>query len=757
MFGARARVSIFIVLGCFVAVILLTGVILRVDSDVKGIENQVLRFIALWSRLESSTLRLYFDENNLISLRDRWKASLAEVKDELESLDVKTHETSLLGTAIQSQVEHTQRLWAETDKVLADLDVTLQRFLETAMGRYIVSTGGIRLADYRLLQRSKKFEESDILLVIRLEQQLNLLMTPAERFAHNVTALSLSIQERVRSLRQIVLLSASAITFIILLTTGRSLWTIRNINRMLQEIVAERTREIQSILKNIKQGIFMIGKDGYRIHEAYSEYSHTLLGKEKIGDEPIFEVLFSDSDLSPGALAQTKSLLSACMGGPSLSFELNAHQMVREIQVTRGDGEKQILELDWNPIEDSAGNVEKLLVSVRDVTEMRILRERDRSHAKELKYIGEIIQIAPQDFGALLQHAQTLVDNATRLLEVPARPDFVQLCAELHTLKGLARAYRLNDLTELIHQAETLFLGMKDAADYDKSQVAAELAGLGRLLEEYDAVNSFILNRGSSSATLTTRAERMIDDFVAILDTLAADRSASGVDPRIAEVRTWYYEQWLRPVDAFVQDVFDNAKHTALDLGKEMPVLTVSGGASHCLKKETERLMSGVLVHLFHNAFDHSLERAEERAQSGKAPQGQLTLQVTAGEGHLQLLLFDDGRGLDLGKIRKSAGAQRLLDDASSKNELATAELIFLPGFSTKQELTHVSGRGMGLGAVRDSLRREKGDIRVTFLEASQPASAFRRVAFVIILPQHLLVRKPSEDSQSLSIEKWSA
>jgi PAS domain-containing protein len=749
--------SIFIVLGCFVAVILLTGVILRVDSDVKGVESQVLRFIALWSRLESSTLRLYFDENNLISLRDIWKANLSEVKDELESLDVKAHETSLLGTAIQSQVEHTQRLWVETDKVLAELDVTLQRFLETAMGRYIVSTGGIRLADYRLLQRSKKFEESDILLVIRLEQQLNLLMTPAERFAHNVTALSLSIQERVQSLRQVMLLSAAAITFIILLTTGRSLWTIRNINRMLQENVAERTREIQSILKNIKQGIFMIGKDGYRIHEAYSEYSHTLLGKDKIGNEPIFEVLFRDSDLSPGALAQTRSLLGACMGSPSLSFELNAHQMIREIQVTRADGEKQILELDWNPIEDSAGNIEKLLVSVRDVTEMRILRERDRSHAKELKYIGEIIQIAPQDFGALLQHARTLVDNSMRLLELPARPDFVQLCAELHTLKGLARAYRLNDLTELIHQAETLFLEMKDAADCDKSRVAAELAGLGSLLEEYESVNTFILNRGSSSAPLTDRAERMIDEFVAILDTLAADGAALGEGPRIAEVRTWYYEQWLRPIDVFVHDVFDNAKHTALDLGKAMPVLTVSGGASHCLKKETERLMSGVLVHLFSNAFDHSLEGAEERARSGKPPQGQLTLQVTAGEGHLQLLLFDDGRGLDLGKIQSSAAAKQLLDDGSSKSELQVAELIFLPGFSTKQELTHVSGRGMGLGAARDILRRENGDIRLSFLEAPQPGSSLRRVAFLIALPQQLVVRKPSDYSQSVAITQWSA
>jgi hypothetical protein len=54
-----------------------------------------------------------------------------------------------------------------------------------------------------------------------------------------------------------------------------------------------------------------------------------------------------------------------------------------------------------------------------------------------------LIQIAPQDFGGLLQHARTLVDNATRLLEVSARPEFVQLCAELHTLKGLAGAYRL--------------------------------------------------------------------------------------------------------------------------------------------------------------------------------------------------------------------------------------------------------------------------------------------------------------------------
>ena len=106
-------------------------------------------------------------------------------------------------------------------------------------------------------------------------------------------------------------------------------------------------------------------------------------------------------------------------------------------------------------------------------------------------------------------------------------------------------------------------------------------------------------------------------------------------------------------------------------------------------------------MHLYRNAIDHGIEPPEERIAAGKSPSGEIRLDADLDAQHLCLVLRDDGRGLALRKLRAKAIAKGLVTGDESMTASDVANLIFAPGFSTAQAVTQVSGRGVGMDAVR--------------------------------------------------------
>ena len=122
------------------------------------------------------------------------------------------------------------------------------------------------------------------------------------------------------------------------------------------------------------------------------------------------------------------------------------------------------------------------------------------------------------------------------------------------------------------------------------------------------------------------------------------------------------------------------------------------------------------LNHLIRNALDHGIEMPEERAAAGKSPAGTIRLEARHRAGMLQIVLGDDGRGIDLERLRAKV-VERGLTTAAMAGRLSEAELLeflFLPGFSTKEKVTEISGRGVGLDVVQSMVQAVRGSVRVT-------------------------------------------
>ena len=174
----------------------------------------------------------------------------------------------------------------------------------------------------------------------------------------------------------------------------------------------------------------------------------------------------------------------------------------------------------------------------------------------------------------------------------------------------------------------------------------------------------------------------------------------------VMKIRMVPVDQLFRRFPRIVRDV-------GRQCGKEVE-LTIRGGQTD-LDKSILDAIAEPLTHLVRNAVGHGIETTEERVRAGKRPQGTLRLGAYHQGNQVVIEISDDGAGIDAEKVRQRALSQGLLkpEQAARLTEAETLDLILQPGFSTAEEITELSGRGVGLDVVQSVLGRLKGTVQI--------------------------------------------
>lgn len=168
-------------------------------------------------------------------------------------------------------------------------------------------------------------------------------------------------------------------------------------------------------------------------------------------------------------------------------------------------------------------------------------------------------------------------------------------------------------------------------------------------------------------------------------------------------------------------------------LGKQVRLQII--GESTKVDRDILEKLDAPLGHLLRNAIDHGIESADERLAAGKPAEGSITLEARHSAGMLQIIVADDGCGMDLERLRQAI-VERNHTNTETAQQLSEAELLaflFLPGFTLRDTVTEVSGRGVGLDVVQNMVKQVHGTIRVS----SQPGLGMR---FMLQLPLTLSV-----------------
>jgi two-component system sensor histidine kinase and response regulator WspE len=210
-------------------------------------------------------------------------------------------------------------------------------------------------------------------------------------------------------------------------------------------------------------------------------------------------------------------------------------------------------------------------------------------------------------------------------------------------------------------------------------------------------------------------------------------------DRRTGDLSRRLYDETLasrmRPFGDITGELPRSVRDLARDLGKQAR-LELIGGATPVGRDVLARL-DAPLAHLVRNAVDHGIERPESRTAAGKPAAGVITIEARHHRGALLVTVADDGGGIDVAKVRDAVVARGLIgaDAAAGLSEAELLEFLFLPGFTLTTQVTEISGRGVGLDAVRDMVAGARGRVRVI-------ASPGRGTRFELQLPIALSVMR---------------
>ena len=239
---------------------------------------------------------------------------------------------------------------------------------------------------------------------------------------------------------------------------------------------------------------------------------------------------------------------------------------------------------------------------------------------------------------------------------------------------------------------------------------------IGLTKNRLNALRSDILNGLSDSDTL-----HALDQAVSQLDLLVSDLQNAVMKTR------------MQPIGRLFQKYPRIARDLARNLGKDVELLLV--GEETEIDKTMIEDLSDPIIHLIRNAVDHGVEGPQERLAAGKPEKSQVRLEARQEGDHIVLIVADDGKGMNAERLRAKALEKGLITDeeANTMDERQSFNLVFLPGFSTMEVASDVSGRGVGMDVVRTNIQKLNGSIEIK-------SSPGKGTSFVISLPLTLAI-----------------
>jgi two-component system chemotaxis sensor kinase CheA len=228
-----------------------------------------------------------------------------------------------------------------------------------------------------------------------------------------------------------------------------------------------------------------------------------------------------------------------------------------------------------------------------------------------------------------------------------------------------------------------------------------------KLDELMNLVGELVIQRGAIGAI----AEQLLGE--PRVARLARDlaKAHKALDRKLQELQAGVLEVRMVPMRQVFEKLSRVVRRLRREAGKDVR-LEIHGGDTELDKLIVEEL-ADPLMHLVRNAFDHALESVGERVTAGKPVEGTIRLEAYQRGNHVVIEVSDDGRGIDPEAVRARAIARGLVDSEALLTPKQMLDLILLPGFSTRDEITETSGRGVGMDVVRENVTALGGLVHV--------------------------------------------
>lgn len=370
------------------------------------------------------------------------------------------------------------------------------------------------------------------------------------------------------------------------------------------------------------------------------------------------------------------------------------------------------------------------------------------------------------------EQPQAAIDDAFSFIredcELQLTPPELGLQRTLDQLETLPDHPRLGELlvgAGAVSESQ-LAHGLALQAEVRQRESAADAPRLGQILSDHagvppEVVDAAVLKQQrprdpahEEQRYLRIPADRL-DAVINLLGELVT--AAAGAGLLAAQTQHQALLEAHQLMGHLIQDIRDNAlqlrmvpiggtfnrfrrvvRDTAAELGKDV-LLEIEGGDTELDKAVVEKI-ADPLMHLVRNSLDHGLEPASERTRQGKPPQGRLRLSARHDSGSILISIRDDGRGIDRQRVLRRGLERGLVEPGSEPTDAEILQLIFEPGFSTAEQVTNLSGRGVGMDVVRQNIEALRGNVTV-YSEETQGTEIEIRLPLTLAIIDGFLIR----------------
>lgn len=464
---------------------------------------------------------------------------------------------------------------------------------------------------------------------------------------------------------------------------------VQHYSKNLERMVDERTAEVKrlnqtmsALLDSLEQGFFIFNSEGVCL-EVHSKACLKTIENNPAGKK-IWDVLKLEQKQVPGFQKWMTTLFAEMLPFEDLSPlgpQKFPHTENREIK------------LEYYPLKSISGSMDAIVVVASDITnliEAQREAEFERAHAK---MIIHLVKNRRQVLG-FLREADELLQQLKTEMNKGLKFDYDNTFRLLHTLKGGASSFSIKNMVDICHHAENVLAQIK--WEPESQTLLPELQKSSRQISEefqvFQTENKDIIGEKES------RTERWVE-----LPFSKLNQFLTRLQPLDKTLALEFQQDFLfEPIQSYFLQYRETVQSVAENEGKKVKPLQFINGDLRISPEPYETLFS-TFVHAYRNGVDHGIEAPDQRVEMHKAPEGEIvtTFRQTVRGGRTWLLIEvrDDGQGIDPARIRNKLKEKNI--DTSQESDLQVIQHVFDSQFSTKEVVTDLSGRGVGMDAIQ--------------------------------------------------------
>lgn len=482
-------------------------------------------------------------------------------------------------------------------------------------------------------------------------------------------------------------------------------------SKNLEQMVEERTSELhsanrmlQAIMNSLGQGFLVFGPDGI-CSSIYTKACEHILEAEPAG-QPIWKILKLGEETD-----QFKMWLEASFS-ESLPFD-----SLKELAPQRfNHSDEKYITLDYYPIRDEQDGITNLVLVATDRT---LEHEANIALEKQKKFAQMVVKLIKnkEQFIQFIKSSREIIDDTMKSCQVVSAEafDYLQVFRKLHTLEGEAGSFSVEPLRLAARRCQELIEPLRKPSDsMDKVFSSLKSEFQASVDDLHQAHEDFLHDNREVLSVISLDDKRKVE--VAADELLKFEKALIQAGVSQALVEQFRNEFLKEPIGKYLGHMEDVSKVVAAKQGKRLKPMKFIGGDLRIDPEPLHDLFDS-MVHVFRNAVDHGVEEPEVRELHGKDREGQLTISASShvenGHRWIYLTISDDGRGIDPQRIREKLIERQPNLNVSSLSDEQVIQYIFDPGFTSRDEVSEFSGRGVGMDAVKTEVQRLGGSVHV--------------------------------------------